>query len=83
MALLSSPRTPPGYVLCRTRRPLSDPFVAQHMSIAASSTCTQMAMRNYMRDGTLPAAGTVCEVESTFFGTTDSSDSTSGNSTTA
>lgn len=40
---------------------------AGHCTIAAVSQCSASAMRAYMRDGTLPQNGTVCEIESQYF----------------
>jgi len=39
-----------------------------HTSTSASSNCTTKAVRDYFRDGKLPANGTVCSVESSIFG---------------
>ena len=36
-------------------------------SLAALSLCTLGSLAAYFQNGTLPAAGTVCEAESTFF----------------
>ncbi|KAH7097786.1 alpha/beta-hydrolase [Auriculariales sp. MPI-PUGE-AT-0066] len=38
-----------------------------HSSLAAVSTCTLAAVRDYFQAGTLPPAGTVCETISTIF----------------
>ena len=45
----------------------SQPTSEQHCSSAAASLCTAKAIREYFRDGKLPAAGTVCKHESTIF----------------
>ncbi|KAI5119054.1 hypothetical protein M0805_005920 [Coniferiporia weirii] len=46
-----------------------------HCSISASSLCTLKAVRGYLIDGILPAEGTVCQVESSIFGTSQGLDS--------
>ncbi|KAK0630266.1 TAP-like protein-domain-containing protein [Bombardia bombarda] len=38
-----------------------------HTSLSAASTCTALHIRAYFQDGTLPAAGTVCEPDTTPF----------------
>jgi hypothetical protein len=39
----------------------------QHTSNVFSSTCANLAMRSYIRDGVLPKPGTVCASESDLF----------------
>lgn len=39
----------------------------QHCSLAGASLCTIKAIRAYFQNGTLPKAGTVCEVQSGIF----------------
>ncbi|TDL14554.1 hypothetical protein BD410DRAFT_797094 [Rickenella mellea] len=41
---------------------------AGHTSLSATSLCTATNVRNYFRNGTLPANGTVCQTESSIFG---------------
>lgn len=60
-----------------------NPDFSQHTSLAANSVCVATALRDYMRDGKLPAPGTVCEIESKFFGGPVAGKATSGNSTMA
>lgn len=60
---------------------LTAELFSQHVSIAAQSVCTATALRDYMRDGKLPAAGTVCQIESRFFDPPLSVNATSVNST--
>ncbi|KZV71961.1 hypothetical protein PENSPDRAFT_576805, partial [Peniophora sp. CONT] len=38
-----------------------------HASVSANSNCTLSAFAEYLVNGTLPAAGTVCQVEGSFF----------------
>ncbi|KAI5119053.1 hypothetical protein M0805_005919 [Coniferiporia weirii] len=45
-----------------------------HCSISASSLCTLKTVRNYFIDGALPEKGTVCQVESSIFGTSQGLD---------
>jgi hypothetical protein len=40
----------------------------QHTSLAATSPCSSLAMRSYIRDGVLPKPGTVCGIEDKLFG---------------
>ncbi|KZS95702.1 hypothetical protein SISNIDRAFT_324584 [Sistotremastrum niveocremeum HHB9708] len=40
---------------------------AGHCSLSAPSVCTAKYIRDYFREGTLPAEGTVCEVEAHAF----------------
>jgi hypothetical protein len=39
----------------------------QHCSLSAASLCTAKYVRDYFRDGKLPPAGAVCEVEDELF----------------
>jgi hypothetical protein len=50
----------------------------QHTSLAGTSPCTMHAIGAYFQNGTLPAAGTVCPVEETMFGTSKALSSTQG-----
>jgi hypothetical protein len=48
--------------------------ILQHTSFSATSPCTMQAVRDYFRNGTLPTAGMVCEVEESMFGIATSQD---------
>lgn len=50
----------------------SHTIIAQHGSISAPSLCTQRYVRKYFQDGSLPPAGTICEVDSQPFPGSDS-----------
>lgn len=50
--------------------------ISEHVTFSAESVCTATALRDYMRDGKLPALGTVCHIESRFFDRPISANST-------
>ena len=39
----------------------------QHTSLSGFSTCTALAIRAYYANGTLPAAGTICQTDTKMF----------------
>jgi hypothetical protein len=42
-------------------------WLSQHSTFSATSACTYKAINAYVRDGTLPKPGTICDIEEELF----------------